>query len=214
MAARGLSQIPTLTDLYQKSLLHAASSASTSSDGYPANSGINDHVGLIRGDITRLRLDAIVNAANSSLLGGGGVDGAIHRAAGTQLVKECATLGGCPTGEARITDGYDLPAKRVIHTVGPKYYYDEDPDVLLRRCYQNSLELAVREGVQTLAFSSISTGVYGYPSLEAAEVACETVRKFLDSDDGPKLKRVVFVTFEQKDVDAYNTLLPKFFPSN
>ncbi|KAF7544889.1 hypothetical protein G7Z17_g9602 [Cylindrodendrum hubeiense] len=212
MTARGLPQIPTLTDLYQKSLLKAASPSSIPT-GYLANSTINDHVGLIRGDITRLRLDAIVNAANSSLLGGGGVDGAIHRAAGTQLVKECATLGGCPTGEARITHGYDLPAKRVIHTVGPKYFYDEGPESLLRRCYQNSLELAVREGVRTIAFSAISTGVYGYPSLDAAEVACETVRRFLDGDDGDKLVRVVFVTYEQKDVDAYNALLPKYFPS-
>ncbi|KAH7171460.1 hypothetical protein EDB81DRAFT_198360 [Dactylonectria macrodidyma] len=210
MAARGLPQIPTLTDLYEEHVLITA----TSPLGYPANSTINDHVGLIRGDITRLRLDAIVNAANSTLLGGGGVDGAIHRAAGPQLVMECSTLGGCPTGEARITDGYKLPAKRVIHTVGPKYFYDNDPQALLRRCYQSSLELAVREGVRTLAFSAISTGVYGYPSQDAAEVACETVRKFLDSDDGPKLMRVVFVTFEQKDVDAYNIMLPKYFPAN
>ncbi|KAK7421856.1 hypothetical protein QQZ08_009733 [Neonectria magnoliae] len=210
MAARGLPQIPTLTELYQQAVLSAPSSAAV----YPASSSINDHVGLIRGDITRLRLDAIVNAANSSLLGGGGVDGAIHRAAGRQLKAECATLGGCPTGEARITKGYELPAERVIHTVGPQYHHDEDPTALLRSCYQNSLELAVREGVRSVAFSAISTGVYGFPSLAAAKVACDTVRQFLDGSDGHKLMRVVFVTFEQKDVDSYEAMIPKYFPPN
>ncbi|KPM40324.1 hypothetical protein AK830_g6214 [Neonectria ditissima] len=210
MATRGLTQIPTLTELYHRAVLSPPSSTAA----HPASSAANDRVGLVRGDITRLRLDAIVNAANSSLLGGGGVDGAIHRAAGPQLVDECATLGGCPTGEARITSGYDLPANRVIHTVGPKYYHDEDPAALLRSCYQNSLELAVREGVRSVAFSAISTGVYGFPSLAAAKIACDTVRRFLDGSDGHKLSRVVFVTFEQKDVDSYDAMLPKYFPPN
>ncbi|KAH6889203.1 hypothetical protein B0T10DRAFT_440844 [Thelonectria olida] len=206
--ARPLNQIPILPELYESSVLKATSAAL-----FPADPAINRRIGFFRGDITRLKLDAIVNAANSSLLGGGGVDGAIHRAAGRELVAECAKIdGGCPTGEARITKGYKLPSKHVIHTVGPKYHYDLEPEELLRSCYENSLELAVNSQVATLAFPGISTGIYGYPSPGAAEVACETVRKFLEGSDGSKIMRVVFVTFEQKDVDAYKTAIPKYFP--
>ena len=129
-----------------------------------------------QGDITKLEIDAIVNAANKTLLGGGGVDGAIHRAAGPELKKECATLNGCETGEAKITGAYKLPCKRVIHTVGP---IGEHPDKLAS-CYQQSLELCIKEGLKTVAFPCISTGVYGYPSEKAAPVAINTVKEFLN----------------------------------
>lgn len=181
--ARSLAQIPILPDLYASGDLTASSSAL-----FPPDADINRRIGFHRGDITRLRLDAIVNAANSSLLGGGGVDGAIHRAAGPGLVNECRSIdGGCPTGEARITAGHDLPARRVIHTVGPKYHLDPDPEALLRSCYRETLALAVKERVTTLAFPGISTGIYGYPSGEAARVACETVREFLGGSEGGDL---------------------------
>ncbi|XP_018335547.2 uncharacterized protein LOC108744339 [Agrilus planipennis] len=136
------------------------------------NQSLVDLVSIYRGDITTLEVDAIVNAANSSLLGGGGVDGAIHRAAGPLLVEECKTLGGCPTGEARITGGYLLPAKYVIHTVGPQ---GEKPD-LLAKCYRNSLNLMKENNLKTIAFSCISTGVYGYPQEPASKVATYEVR--------------------------------------
>ncbi|MCB1323883.1 MAG: O-acetyl-ADP-ribose deacetylase [Spirochaetales bacterium] len=146
------------------------------------------------GDITQLQVDAIVNAANSTLLGGGGVDGAIHRAAGPDLLAECRKLGGCPTGEARITKAYRLPARFVIHTVGPVWRGGNqgEPD-LLANCYRNSLSLAIQNKLRTIAFPCISTGVYGYPADRAAEVATRTTVEYTKQHDG--VSRVVFVAF-------------------
>jgi O-acetyl-ADP-ribose deacetylase (regulator of RNase III) len=203
MSVVNLSQIRTISQYYRSM---TCSFIASTSPKYEPSKSINDRVGLFCGDITKLQLDAIVNAANSSLLGGGGVDGAIHRAAGRQLVEECATIGGCPTGQARITAGYNLPARHVIHTVGPIYEGRAASEPLLRSCYEESLRLAAASGVKTLAFSGISTGVYGYPSHEAAHVACDTVRKFLEKDE--TISRVVFVTFLDKDVNAYDQAIP------
>ncbi len=162
----------------------------------------------IQGDITKLSVDAIVNAANRSLLGGGGVDGAIHRAAGPELLAECRTLGGCPTGEARITKGYRLPARHVIHTVGPVYSGTEKDALLLGGCYRNSLALAVQNACRSVAFPAISCGVFGYPIREAAEVAVEVSARFLV--ENPSIEKVIFVLFSGKDLavyrDIFNTL--------
>jgi len=157
---------------------------------------------LVQGDITRIAADAIVNAANTSLLGGGGVDGAIHRAAGPELLAACRTLKGCPTGEARITRGYRLPAKWVIHTVGPVWQGGRagEPD-LLAGCYRNSLSLAAGHGLRSVAFPSISTGVYGYPIDKASRIALGETMKFLDRNAG--IERVVFVCFSKPDYDLY-----------
>jgi O-acetyl-ADP-ribose deacetylase (regulator of RNase III) len=147
---------------------------------------------IVSGDITRLAVDAIVNAANSSLLGGGGVDGAIHRAAGPELVEECRMLGGCRTGEAKITRGCRLPARHVIHTVGPVWRGgDHDEDELLANCYRNSLALARQHGLRTIAFPAISTGIYGFPRKRAARIAVAEVIAALANNDLPE--RVTFV---------------------
>jgi O-acetyl-ADP-ribose deacetylase (regulator of RNase III) len=160
-----------------------------------------------QGDITRLKVDAIVNAANTRLLGGGGVDGAIHRAAGPQLLSECRTLGGCPTGEARITAGYNLPAKHVIHTVGPVYRGRPQDAVLLAACYRNSLQLAVDNKVRSIAFPAISCGVYGYPIAEACRIAIITCGEFLM--EHAMLDRVIFILFSDADRFIYEETLAK-----
>jgi O-acetyl-ADP-ribose deacetylase (regulator of RNase III) len=156
---------------------------------------------VVEGDITKQTVDAIVNAANTSLLGGGGVDGAIHRAAGRKLLDECRTIGGCPTGEARITKGYNLPASWVIHTVGPVWSGGQrDEDELLANCYRNSLKLAVEHGIRSIAFPSISTGAYRFPLDRAARIAVTEVKKFVEQE--PSVEKVVFVCFGDR---AYNT---------
>jgi O-acetyl-ADP-ribose deacetylase (regulator of RNase III) len=162
-----------------------------------------DRVVLQRGDITRVAVDAIVNAANTSLLGGGGVDGAIHRAAGPELLAKCRTLGGCPTGSARITRGYKLPATYVIHAVGPVYRDGQsgEPE-LLAGCYRTALRLAVENGCKSIAFPAISCGVYGYPLADAARIALREVADFLR--DHPQIERAVFVLFDERAYAAFN----------
>lgn len=167
---------------------------------------LSDRIQLSSGDITHLPVDAIVNAANRSLLGGGGVDGAIHRAAGPELLAECRTLGGCETGQAKITRGYRLPARYVIHTVGPVWQGgDAGEPELLAACYRNSLRLAVEQGVRTIAFPAISCGVYGYPLDQAARIAVREVRVFLARDD--RIKTVYLVCFGEDTRAAYERAL-------
>jgi len=163
-------------------------------------------INVIRGDITKLDVDAIVNAANTTLLGGGGVDGAIHRAGGPELLAECRTLGGCQPGEAEITRGYRLPARFVIHTVGPVWGGGKSGEAqTLTNCYRNSLQLAVENGIRTVAFPAISCGAYGYPIREAAQIALNTTRDFLATED--KIDKVIFVLWSEEDMRVYQRLL-------
>lgn len=157
---------------------------------------------IVEGDITKLSVDAIVNAANTTLLGGSGVDGAIHRAAGPKLLEECKTLGGCKTGEAKITGGYNLKAKHVIHTVGPVWNGgNRNEDELLANCYRNSLALAQKNSIKTIAFPSISTGAYRFPVDRACKIAINEVKKFLEKDSS--IEKVIFVCFSKEVYNCY-----------
>lgn len=161
---------------------------------------------LLKDDITTLKVDAIVNAANSTLLGGGGVDGAIHRAAGPGLLAECKTLGGCPVGEAKMTSGYNLLAKFVVHTVGPVWNGGNNhEDTLLSNCYKNSLRIAANSKLKTIAFPNISTGVYRFPKEKAAKLAIKTVKCFVEENEYPE--KVYFVTFDEENYHIYKKLL-------
>ena len=168
-----------------------------------------DKIEILRGDITKLDVDAIVNAANTTLLGGGGVDGAIHHAAGPELLTECRTLGGCEAGEAKITRGYRLPARYVIHTVGPVWRGGKRGEAqTLANCYRHSLKLAVESEIKTLAFPAISCGAYSYPIDEAAHIAFKTTREFLATSN--EIKKVIFVVSGEDVYDAYRQILEPF----
>jgi len=169
---------------------------------------IIDRLEIEQGDITKLRVDAVVNAANTSLLGGGGVDGAIHRAAGPELLEACKTLGGCPTGEARITNGYRMSAGYIIHTVGPVYGGKPVDAELLAGCYRNSLQLAVDNGVKTIAFPAISCGVYGYPIQDACRIAVDSTCRFLSRHSS--IEKVVFILFSAENKAVYDTYIQSF----
>ena len=170
------------------------------------NKNQRSSIEIASGDITKLEVDAIVNAANTTLLGGGGVDGAIHRAAGSELLAECRTLGGCEPGEAKITRGYHLPARFVVHTVGPIWRGGKhgEPETLAN-CYQNSLRLAAESGIKTIAFPAISCGAYGYPIQAAAQIALKTTRELLATTD--KIDKVIFVLWGEDVYQAYRQRL-------
>jgi len=167
---------------------------------------VNKKIKVIKGDITSLNVDAIVNAANTSLLGGGGVDGSIHRAAGPKLLEECKAIGGCPTGEARVSSGYNLLANFVIHTVGPVWKDGkQNEEELLSLCYQNSLRQAVNSQVKSIAFPAISTGVYGFPKKKAAQIAISEVLGFLAAHN--EIEEVIFCCFDEETRTIYSSLL-------
>ncbi|WVR03741.1 hypothetical protein IAU60_000736 [Kwoniella sp. DSM 27419] len=202
------TDIPTLAELYASGDIPKSEVTPKA----PYDEALNKRVSIWRGDITELKADMIVNAANSSLLGGGGVDGAIHRAAGSDLVKECRTLGGAKTGETKVTKGYKLPATWVAHTVGPVYSSSraEQSAQALESCYATSLALCADKGGGTIGFSSISTGVYGYPIKDATKVALATTRKFLEKDQS--VTPVIYVVFSARDEEVYRSLAPEYFP--
>jgi len=203
-----LSDIRTFAQLFRIGVLKTAAKPR-----YKPDAALLDRVSLFQGDITQMEVDAIVNAANISLLGGGGVDGAIHAAAGRQLLEECRELGGCETGDAKITKAYKLPSKHIIHAVGPVYSRTdiETRARQLESCYRTSLDIAVKNDLKHIAFPSISTGIYGYPIVDATHIALDTVRRFCDSDNGGKLDRVIFVVWSNKDKEVYETLIPEYF---
>ncbi|KLT41242.1 macro domain-like protein [Cutaneotrichosporon oleaginosum] len=194
--------LPTIVDTHKEG----------SSDAYKPDAKLNARISIWRGDITKLKADMIVNAANKSLMGGGGVDGAIHRAAGKELLRECAGLGGAETGETKLTKGYNLPAKYIGHTVGPVYGEGrkEKCAQLLKSCYQSALELCAENGGGSIGFPSVSTGIYGYPIRDATHIALKTTREFLEKND--KITRVVYVVFQEKDEKVYNELVTEYFP--
>ncbi|CAG7851306.1 O-acetyl-ADP-ribose deacetylase MACROD1; AltName: Full=MACRO domain-containing protein 1; AltName: Full=Protein LRP16; AltName: Full=[Protein ADP-ribosylglutamate] hydrolase; Flags: Fragment [Serendipita indica DSM 11827] len=194
-----LASIPTLRYLYKNKTLVQCRPR------FPHRESLLDRVSLFQGDITRLEVDAIVNAANRSLLGGGGVDGAIHQAAGSGLLKECRTLGGADTGDAKITGGYKLPSKHVIHAVGP-IYSSSERDIKaaqLEACYENSIDLAIANKLSSIAFCSISTGIYGYPIVDATHIALQTTREILEKESSSGIERVIFVVWSDKDKHVY-----------
>ncbi|MDY0083226.1 MAG: O-acetyl-ADP-ribose deacetylase [Ignavibacteriaceae bacterium] len=167
---------------------------------------MNNKIEIHKGDITRLKVDAIVNAANASLLGGGGVDGAIHRAAGPELLEFNKKLGGCRTGEAKMSPGFNLPAKYIIHTVGPIWNGGKNnEDQLLENCYKNSLKLAAENKIKTIAFPAISTGIYGFPLERATKIAVKTVKQSLKEESS--IEKVIFVCFSDRDYDVYQKML-------
>ncbi|XP_075795218.1 ADP-ribose glycohydrolase MACROD1 isoform X2 [Pelodiscus sinensis] len=180
---------------------------------FPKDNQLNEKISLVRRDITKLEMDAIVNAANSSLLGGGGVDGCIHRAAGELLKEECRSLSGCETGKAKLTCGYRLPAKYVIHTVGPIAQGEPSAsqEKELENCYKNSLKVALENKLRTVAFPCLSTGVFGYPNDAAAEVVLRTLREWLEVNK-EKVDRLVICVFQEKDEEIYKEKLPFYFP--
>lgn len=213
-------ELPTLSLLYKLGKLApaAANTVVTTTLSYKPNpdnpitpsKALNDRVCLVRQDVTKLAVDAITNAANKRLLGGGGIDGAIHSAAGSGLLAECRKLGGCATGDAKITGAHNLPCKKVIHAVGPIYdpVEPEESEAMLTSAYNKVLQLAVENDCKSLALCGISTGIYGYPPRDAAPVAISAVKKFLESERGQALEKVVFVTWVKQDVDSYAEFLP------
>ena len=161
---------------------------------------------IIKGDITQFRVDAIVNAANKTLLGGGGVDGAIHRAAGRELFEECKTLNGCETGQSKITKGYNLPSKFIIHTVGPVWRGGKNnEEELLKSCYLTSLNLAIKNNIKTIAYPAISCGIYGFPIEKAAKIAFETVKDFISQND--RIEKIIFIDINDKVINEYKKLV-------
>jgi len=174
---------------------------------FAVSPSLNEKVSLWQGDITALEIDGIVNAANESLLGGGGVDGCIHSAAGSELLEACEKLNGCSTGESRVTPGFNLPAKYVIHAVGPQ---TEDYSVL-EKAYQNALSSAVSNSLRTVAFPCISTGIFGLPREQAAHTALRTTRHFLENNEN-KFDRIIFVTYLEEDLRIYEKLMQRYFP--
>ena len=179
-------------------------------NNHERNSAMEKRVRIVAGDITREEVDAIVNAANTSLLGGGGVDGAIHRAAGPELLEETRTIGGCPTGEARSSKGYRLPSKWIIHTVGPIWQGgNKNEENLLAGCYKNCLQEAVRLGAKTIAFPSISTGAYGFPLDRATEIAFAETKKFLETDNS--MRKIIFVCFSERVREIYEAAFERTF---
>jgi len=202
-----LDSIKTWTQYVDDNNLKSSISEENDEKAYSVDDEVNSKISLWQGDITHLEIDAIVNAANSSLLGGGGVDGCIHRAAGPHLYDECESLNGCETGSAKITGGYQLPAKYVIHTVGPR---GEKP-ALLKSAYETSLNLMLENQLRSIAYPCISTGIYGYPAEEAVHVAASSIRKFLDEHKS-EVDRIIFTVFLDTDKEIYERELFNYFP--